>query len=63
MSTVKGIAARNVLMSGQSGRRENCNMLQKSLVNSLEKVVDGGKKSFEKVVDRGKKLRSEKNAD
>ena len=33
MSTVKGIAARNVLMSGQSGRRENCNKLQKSLVD------------------------------
>ncbi len=49
MSTVKGIAARNVLMSGQSGRRENCNMLQKSLVNSLEKVVAGDKMSLEKV--------------
>ena len=37
-------------------RRENCNMLQKSLVavakkrnNSLEKVVVGDKKSLEKV--------------
>ena len=38
-------------------------MLQKSLVNSLEKVEGRDKKSFEKVVDRGKKLRSEKNAD
>ena len=33
----------------QSVRRENCNMLQKSLVNSLEKVVAGDKKSLEKV--------------
>ena len=49
MSTAKGIAARNVLMSGQSGKRENCNKLQKSLVNSLEKVVGWGKKSLEKV--------------
>lgn len=49
MSTVKGTVARNVLMSGQSGKRENCNKLQKSLVNSLEKVVVGDKNSLEKV--------------
>lgn len=29
--------------------RENCNMLQKSLVNSLEKVAHEDKKSLEKV--------------
>lgn len=50
MSTVKDTAARSVLMSGWTKiKRENCNKLQKSLVNSLEKVVAGDKKSLEKV--------------
>ncbi len=61
MSTVGGTVARNVSMSGQSGKRENCNMLQKSLVkrdsltrNTHEKR-DKGSNSLGKVVSRGKK--------